>query len=327
VSQKSSKKAGRVVRYVRRDGTKVEKRYAPWQAAAPRNGQTIADLIEAWQRSPRWRNLAPSSQNSYTHAVRTLACVAAVDVRDLARRDLLALRDAIVEARGPGAARDFITAVGSMWAFAIDYDWPVMPAIATRLLKDLPKGELPPWTAAELALAVQHLPERLRRAVILALHTGQRRSDLIAMRWSDYDGQTIPVSQEKTGAKLVLPVVPALRAELDAWMPSVVDLAGKTPGTILVTDAGEPWTDTNLSAQMNIWLKKVPGFPAGRNVHGVRYLAAASLAQAGCTVHEIMAITGHKTIAMVQKYTASISQEQSALAAVAKLALHREKFA
>jgi integrase len=243
VSRKSSKRVGRVVRYVRKDGTEVEKQYGPWQGKAPvRAGRTIADLIEAWQLSPRWGNLASVSQNSYARAVRHLSTLRGVNVRDISRRDLLALRDAIVKASGPGAARDFVTAVGSMWAFAVDYTWDVQPAITSRMLIDLPKGELPTWTAAEAELAMRHLPLRLRRAVVLALHTGQRRSDLIAMTWADYDGQTIPVVQEKTGAKLVIPVVPELRAELDAWKPDVLDLSGKSLGTILMTDAGKPWS-------------------------------------------------------------------------------------
>jgi integrase len=328
VSQKFSRKAGRVVRYTRKDGTKVEKRYATWQPKPSiGNGDTIGDLIAAWQQSPRWNKLADSSKDGYTRALRHLSAVARVRAGDLVRRDLLSLRDAIVAAHGPGAARDFVTAVGSLWAWAIDYEWNVQPGASRRLLKDLPKGELPAWTIEETRLALQHLPERLRRAVILALHTGQRRSDLIAMHWSDYDGATIPVVQEKTGAKLIIPVVPELMAELDAWKPALVDLAGTPLGTILLTDAGESWTDTNLSAQMNIYLKKVPGFPQGRNIHGVRYLAAASLAQAGCTVHEIMSITGHKTIAMVQKYTQAVDQAKAAQAAVAKLVEHRAKTA
>ena len=40
----------------------------------------------------------------------------------------------------------------------------------------------------------------------------------------------------------MIPATLALRAELDAWRPApaLVDLSGKSLGTILVTDAGEP---------------------------------------------------------------------------------------
>jgi integrase len=159
------------------------------------------------------------------------------------------------------------------------------PGATRRLLEDLPSGELPAWSRVEADLACQHLPERLRRAVVLGMHTGQRRGDLIAMRWSDYDGAAIRIVQQKTGTELVIPVVPELKAELDAWKPSVMDMSGKTAGTILLTDASEPWTETNLSTQMSRYLDKVPGFPSGRNIHGLRKLVAASLAAAAvpCT--------------------------------------------
>jgi len=42
---------------------------------------------------------------------------------------------------------------------------------------------------------------------------------------------------------------------------------------------------------------------------------------AGCSVHQIMSITGHKTIAMVQHYTASVEQAATAEQAMGKLLL------
>ena len=36
------------------------------------------------------------------------------------------------------------------------------------------------------------------------------------------------------------------------------------------------------------------------NVHGLRKLAAVKLAEAGWTTHEIAAVTGHHTLAMVE---------------------------
>jgi len=51
------------------------------------------------------------------------------------------------------------------------------------------------------------------------------------------------------------------------------------------------------------------------SAHGLRKAAARHLAEAGCTAHEIMAITGHKTLAEVQWYAASASGETLADAA------------
>jgi integrase len=40
-------------------------------------------------------------------------------------------------------------------------------------------------------------PIKLQRALILALHSGQRRGDLLRLPWSDYNGSTIILRQSK----------------------------------------------------------------------------------------------------------------------------------
>ena len=44
-----------------------------------------------------------------------------------------------------------------------------------------------------------------RLALLLLLYTGQRVSDVAAMQWCHYDGDSIEVSQIKTKAKLTIP--------------------------------------------------------------------------------------------------------------------------
>lgn len=52
--------------------------------------------------------------------------------------------------------------------------------------------------------------------------------------------------------------------------------------------AGEP-------VEFRDWLRKA-GLPESLSLHGLRKAAARRLAEAGCTVHEIQAVTGHKTL-------------------------------
>jgi integrase len=61
------------------------------------------------------------------------------------------------------------------------------------------------------------------------------------------------------------------------------------------------------------------GFPPRWNIHGLRKLAAANLAEAGCSAMEIAAITGHRTLQMVQFYAQSADQERMATAAIIRL--------
>ena len=44
------------------------------------------------------------------------------------------------------------------------------------------------------------------------------------------------------------------------------------------------------------------GLPARCVLHGLRKAAARRLAEAGCSPHQIMAITGHKSLDEVQRY-------------------------
>jgi integrase len=177
-------------------------------------------------------------------------------------------------------------------------------------MKRLKGGHLPAWTQAEAAMALQHLPDHLRRATVLALYSGQRRLDLVRMPWSAYDGTALRLKQQKTGAVLMIPVHPALKAELDTWRASA------TSTMVLTNKFGRPWQPTNLSRQLGDALAKIEGFPPHRNIHGLRKLAAANLAEAGCSLHEIGSITGHKSLAMIQLYTAAVDQERLANAAV-----------
>jgi integrase len=317
VSRKSSPKAGRVVRYRLKDGTLRVKRYPPYQPKVEvATGDTLEHLIRAWERSPEWAKLAERTRAQYTTYTQHLASMLNVDARRISRRELLDLRNAVREARGDGAAVGFARVVSALFSWALDNEW-IEHSPATRLHKGLAKGHLPAWSQTEADTAIRRLPEHLRRAVVLALYTGQRRGDLIAMQWSAYDGVKLRLTQEKTDRPLVIPALAELRAELDAWKRS----ASST--YILTNKFGRPWRDSNLSKQIGEALSGIPGFPVGRNIHGLRKLAAANLAEAGCTTKEIAAVTGHKTLAMVQLYTESADQERAAEAAVIKLAGRR----
>jgi hypothetical protein len=56
----------------------------------------------------------------------------------------------------------------------------------------------------------------------------------------------------------------------------------------------------------------------------LRKAAARRLAEAGCTVHEIAAITGHVTLREVERYTKAVDRERLARAAMARMAAAAE---
>lgn len=308
----STGSADKVVRKRLADGTIKEYRYS--RAPKPRIGRypagSVGALIVAYKRSPQWAERKPRTQVKVSHYLLVLEKLHQLPARDIRRRHILQLRDWVARTKGPAAANAFAQTAAGLFAWARDSDW-VEYSPADRI-KALKGGSFLTWTEGECAAALAGFPEHLRRAVLLGLYTGQRRGDLIAMRWSDYDGRLITLRQEKTGIELTIPVHRVLRAELDAWKREAKTL------TILAGAGGVPWQRNNLSGQMKRWVTAI-GLREGLNVHGLRKLAAVRLAEAGCSVLEIAAITGHRSLSMVALYTRDAEQKRLAGAAIERL--------
>jgi integrase len=294
------------------DGSIKTYRYPSWTAPAQPQGDTMRALLRAFEDSPEWSVRSKHTQTQYLIYLRPWLKVADTPPREVTRRDILAARDAIAKTRGPGAATAFGRVTSSLFGWAQDRGWVDFNPAAR--LRALPGGSLPAWSEAHIAAALAGLPEDLRRVVVLALHTGQRRGDLCAMTWAAYDGATIRLRQAKTGTALVLPVHPDLRRELEAWK---VERAGLY---ILHSPRTGAWTAPHLSREMKRALGEI-GLPPRLNVHGLRKAAARRLAEAGATTHEIASVTGHRSLQMVQHYTTSADQERLAGAAVRRLIL------
>lgn len=311
-----AKPAGtRTVRKRLADGTVREYTYS--RAPKPKAGRiepasdTLRALIAAYERSPEWHALAPRTVKNRMIALRPLAGIGHLRVTEWRRRDIMLLRDAIAMARGPAAGNGFTAVVATLFAWARDRGW-IEHSPADRI-RALAGGAYPTWTEADLARAMQEFSEPARRAIVLAVHTGQRRGDLVGLRWSNVAGGVIRLRQEKTGAVLALPIHPDLARELAAWR-------AKSAGEhILARADGTPWDREHLS-MLVMRERRAAGMPESLNLHGLRKLAAVRLAQAGCSTHEIAAFTGHQTLAEVARYTAAADQERLAASAAHRLA-------
>jgi len=126
-------------------------------------------------------------------------------------------------------------------------------------------------------------PEMLT-ALMLGMHTGQRQGDLRRLPWSAYDGERISLVQGKTKRAVSIKCTAALRAHLDG-----LERRGLL---ILLTRTGRAFT----KRYFNEWWDdayKASGITAGLHFHDLRGTAVTMLAEAGCSVPEIAAITGH----------------------------------
>ena len=270
---------------------------------------SIRELLAAYERSPEWANLATRTRRNHNIALRHLHAIQHLSVAGLRRRDILTLRDAIATGIGHGAANAFTARLGAILSWARDRGW-IEYSPADRL-HALPGGHFPSWSEDALAAALHVAPEPVRRALLMAVHTGQRRGDLVAARWSDLAGGVWRLTQEKTGRTLVVPLHPHLAAEIAAWRQSA------TAVTVLTNAAGTPWHRDALTMAVMRVMEETGR--KGHGIHGLRKLAAVRLAEAGCSVHEIAAITGHATLKEISRYTEAVDQEKLARSALVRL--------
>jgi len=279
----------------------------PQERGAP---GTFERLITRYFASPDFLGLRPSTRRAYRlvmerfeseHGHRLVS-----DMRREHVKKIMAERAAT-----PGAANDLLKKIRILIHFAIDEEWRTDDP--TLRIKKFPSGEFHTWTEEEIAAFEAHwsIGSRARTAFALHLFTGQRRGDVCRMAWPDVDGgRSIRVVQEKTGEKLNIPLHPELRKALDAWPRSHV--------AILTTAHGKPFS----VAGYGNWFSDVinaTGLPARCVAHGLRKAAARRLAEAGCSASEIAAITGHRTLKEVERYTRAADQTRLATAAIIRL--------
>lgn len=142
-------------------------------------------------------------------------------------------------------------------------------------------------------------PERFTE---LCVGTGQRLGDCIKMTWDDFDGEYMAVCQEKTDVKIWVYCAARLQAYLRALPRAGRHILSRNLTQSVGKRAAQKAVEDVRSALglMHGESRLVP--------HGWRYTAARLLAEAGCSDSEIQAVTGHKTLAMVQKYRAQANQ-------------------
>ncbi len=180
------------------------------------------------------------------------------------------------------------------------------------------------WSESDIGRYKQKHPlgTMARLAIELLLTTAARRGDVIKFGPHHVEDRTITFEQHKKDgdeeALVIIPLHPDFCEALAAMPPSnVVRLKPAT--TFLTTSFGEPF---KTAAGFGNWFRQCcdeAGLPKGFSAHGLRKATARRLADLGCTAHQIAAVTGHATLAEVQRYTKAADRKRLAREAMNKL--------
>lgn len=270
---------------------------------------SISDLLIQYYDSMNFAQLRPSTQENYKRILeRFRTSYGDKMVHTLERRHIHAMMDAKRDT--PGAAYSFLKRIKTVFDFAIErgfrHDNPAFKVKAPKLkgFRALTDNDLDAYFSFWSVGSVQS------RAMALLLYTGQRRSDAVRMGLQHVRDGRISVTQEKTGAKLQIPIHARLKAEIET-MP-----AGQL---MFITGVnGKPLTSESFGNVFGEWCEAA-GLPHNSSPHGVRKAAGRRLAEAGCTAKQIMAILGHRSLAEAERYTRDADQIGLADEAIGKL--------
>lgn len=201
---------------------------------------------------------------------------------------------------------------------AIDIGWRTdNPAKGVRSVKTPEDRKRPhvPWTDAAVKKLRAEAGPLPRLIFELGVGTAQRPGDLVDFTWGDFDGENLRLRQNKTGAALVLPCTPELRAALQRAREAL-GAAPHPSRHILTLQSGQRMVYRRLAA---IFLEeRVRLGLEAYDLHALRYRGVMELAWAGCTDDEIASYSGHASLAMIRKYAGEARQVMRARQAAAK---------
>ncbi len=128
--------------------------------------------------------------------------------------------------------------------------------------------------------------------VRLAIETGMRLGELLALEWKhvDLDRRTAHLPHTKNGSARTVPLSPAALALLRSWPRSIT-------GRVF-----PQWSRPD--SVENVWRRAVAR--AGLHdlrFHDLRHEATSRLFERGLNPMQVAAITGHKTLQMLKRYT------------------------
>ena len=281
---------------------------------------SINALVVSYYRSPEYIDLRPVTQTTYRNVIERFRTehgdkpVARLE-REHVKRMMAKLADR------PAAANQWLKVIRILMRHALEAGFRRdNPTFGIRKLKTRSSGYRT-WTEDEISRFQEHheVGTRPRLALDLLLYTGQRRGDVVCIGRQHIRDGVLTIRQSKTGTEVQVPV----HQELEAALASV-------PGnelTFLMTRQGKPFSPAGFTN----WFRDCvieAGLPAGLSPHGLRKAACRRLAEAGCTPHEIMSISGHKNLQEVTVYTAAANRArlaQKAIGSITKPAVQTEK--
>lgn len=289
-------------------------RDGPGAGAARTIPRSISALIAAYYRSAEYLQLADSTKTTYRNILeRFRESYGTLKVAGFKRKHAKAIFAGMSDR--PAAANNLRDRLIALMDLAVDLEWrPDNPVRPVKPLKTKSKGFYT-WTEEDIAkfYNVHPFGTLPHTAMTLMLYTGAARADAVKLGRGNVSGGRLRYRRQKTensgGVEIDIPIHRDLQQVIDK-LP-----AGKF--TFLETRAGKARSADGLGNSMRDWCDQAD-LPQCTS-HGLRKAIARRLAEAGASPHEIMAVTGHATVAEVMRYTLDANRGTLATSGLSRL--------
>ncbi len=259
---------------------------------------TLNAVVVSWYRSPAFLDLEDSTRTVYRNLIdRLRERHGHKRIAQLEKRHILQL---IAEkANTPTAANRRLSLLRLLLDHAMDMGLRRdNPARAVKGYRVAAKG-FHTWDEGEIKrfLTFHPLGSLPHTVMSLMLYTGAARGDVVSLGWQNIKGGRIVYRRRKARRSGSVRIDIPIHSELG----KVLSDLSKDSLTFLQTKQGRPRSPNGLGNDMRKWCDQ-----AGLShctSHGLRKAMARRLAEAGATPHEIQAVTGHRTLKEVERYT------------------------
>lgn len=248
---------------------------------------SIAWAVDHYRRSEAFTKRSASTRRSYGRWMAVLEDKHGSKPVSALNRG--AVKQIVASIKTPGGKRHMAAVLARIVEIARDHEY-LTHNTADRLRIPAPNKRNVIWLpehedAFREACEGDHHRDAMRLALALLLYTGQRPGDVLRMTWAHYDGQTIRVVQQKTGARVEVACHRDLKVMLDEAKKAARGL------TIIATPKGQPWRRGYFTERFGK-IKARAGL-AGHRAADCRRTAVMRLYEAGADEEEIASITGH----------------------------------
>lgn len=315
---------------------KVSAHLPPRKRPQPAAARTVRQLMKDWQESPKFQRLKPNTKADYRYKLAAFSQSAFPDksVSAITKPQLYGYWEEVYRDRGHHMANGILATVGAMFAYAEMRGWrPENSNPACRMRRPKPAPRLSVWLPEEIEAAIAAADElgepEVGDAIVIALHSGQRMGDVLAMPPKIFEHGRIAITQMKRGALIDIPVTEACAARVDLIRARWRKQNRIGCATIVVRRDGSAISVNAMSKRFEIVrqqaAKAVPSIRE-RTLQDLRDTAVTWLALADCNLYQISAITGHKYATITQVMGHYLAQQpQMATDAITKLEAWRKR--